>query len=219
MKQNVPHIVVGSSNEVARALLDTQDCRFLGRTNPHNAANWTPIDTLATEAGIFDACQKLKRTVARIDSQKISLVCLQGVSSENWSESFHVNLLSAFYLSRAFCESISEQAKIGCVVFVGSLSSYIGGKAQYASTKAALVGLMNSMNGQHAPAIRFNLIVPGAFHSGMTKDWSEEKIKKVSSGTYVHRLATRHEIADAIQFLSSNDYVSGAVLNMSAERL
>jgi NAD(P)-dependent dehydrogenase (short-subunit alcohol dehydrogenase family) len=207
--------VIGSSTALSRAIdEETDDAVFFGRTNPNKFTSWIEIPGLGTNSEIEES---LKRFEGSLNPGKaMSLVCLQGISSDDWGESINVNLLSVARFIDVFCNYVKSNRLKGNVTMVGSASSYLGGKPAYSSTKAALFGLMNSINTSFAPSIRTNIVLPGVFEGGMIHDWSAKKRKKVSEQTYVKRIASASEITDAIMFCIRNEYVAGSVINMTS---
>lgn len=213
-------IVIGSSTPLAQGISSLKkDTLFLGRTNPHGFSSWTQIPGQETRTGIQEGVEALKRQLNLVqDKKEVHLVCLQGLSSQDWDKSFNVNLLSVALHSECLGDYTEDKGLKGSITLIASASSYIGGKATYASTKAALFGLMNSLQGKYKN-VRINLILPGAFEGGMTADWDEDKRNSIGSQAIAGRLATSEEIAHAIVFCIDNKYVSRSVINMTSGRV
>jgi 3-oxoacyl-[acyl-carrier protein] reductase len=141
---------------------------------------------------------------------------LNGISSNNWEENISINMVATAKIADLFSSFITNNSKKGSVVLIGSAASHFGIKLPYSMTKASLVGLMNGLNNQYSPNVRTNMIFPGAFESGMTDDWSEEKVAKIAETTYQNRLASVDEILNSILFCVKNTYLSGATINMTS---
>lgn len=210
-------IVIGSSTPLANSLNKAiAGGTFLGRTNPFDIENWIQIPDLAQEKGVENTSQILDNLL-NISPKKGSyhLVQLQGISSKNWTDSINVNLLSVARLSETFIDFMLGNNLKGSLTYMGSASSWLGGKAPYSATKAGLTGLMHAINSEYGPNVRANIVLPGAFEGGMTEDWDAKKRKKVSDKTYIKRLATADEIANSIFFAINNLYLCGATINMT----
>jgi len=212
--------VIGSSTPLSSALSKfRKDVVFFGRTNPHKLSQWEKIPGQETKAGIDKAISALNETLSLITlKDEAHLVCLQGLSDKNWEASINVNLLSVALITDSFCSFLEERNVRGSITLIASASSYLGGKETYASTKAALFGLMNSLQGKRKQ-VRINLILPGAFEGGMTADWDAEKKGNIGRQANAGRLATSEEIAHAINFCMENKYISQSVINMTSGRV
>lgn len=199
---------------LAKALnAQLDNVHFFGRTNPHKLKSWTKIPGFSTMHDLNKSLKVFKKELK--PDPVISLVCLQGTSSKDWHESINVNLLSVANISEALCSYVQENKLQGDIALIGSASSYLGGKPTYSSTKAALFGLMNSLN-MNYENIRTNIILPGVFDGGMIRDWGDNKREIVASRTFAKRVATSSEIADAIVFCMKNNYIAGSVINMTS---
>ena len=150
---------------------------------------------------------------------EVGLVLLQGLSSTDWAASLSVNTLSAGIIAEALSKTAVAQDRQLSVSLIGSLASYCGRKMPYATAKSALVGLMHSLNNAFSPNVRANLIVPGAFPSAMTADWSDEKAREIGRGTFRRRLSQPGEVVAAIEFATKNNYIVDSVINMSGQRI
>ena len=211
-------IVIGSSSSLAKEISDIdQNTIFVGRTNPYKFTNWVCGSNLSTNTGIEDELIIFKNILLEYKDIKVfDLILLNGISSNSWEDSININLIATAKISLLFSEYIRENNIKGSVTLIGSASSYLGGKLPYSMTKASLVGLMNTLSKEYSPNVRINMVLPGAFESGMTEDWNNDKKVKISSATYQKRLANATEIVNAIIFCTENQYLSGATINMTS---
>lgn len=208
-------LIVGSSSSLSKALsVVFPDAIFFGRSNPHNLTNWNKSVSLDSASNISAVVEMIVDTMN--PDNNYHLVLLQGISTNNWEESIYVNLISVAEIAESFAKLLATNNASGSITMIGSASSTLGGKVQYASTKAALSGVQNALLKNYSGNVRVNQILPGAFEGGMTADWNQEKIASINKKTYSGRLASAEEIADAIKFVILNDYVSGAVINMTS---
>ena len=129
-----------------------------------------------------------------------------------------VNLTSAFIGTRAAGKVMMRQ-RSGSIVFMSSYSGLEGnrGQANYAASKAGMLGLMKSAAKELAKrSVRCNAIAPGFIKTDMTdalpqqaKDMALEQIPMV-------RFGLPSDIARAVAFLASeaSSYITGQVLSV-----
>ena len=69
--------------------------------------------------------------------------------------------------------------------------------------------------------ILVNTILPGPMMTGMTEDWSQEKIDRISKETRLNRLCEPIEVANVINFLLSNksSFMTASIVDMTAGSL
>lgn len=219
------YIIAGSSSPLASAINETlgggDSTVFVGRNNPFNFKHWLKAKSVKTtdDADIYTKVimNQLQQFIAD-GYTRISIVVVAGVSSNDWVESIATN---EYLPSRITEDAIGATEAAGNIddlslTYIGSAASYLGGKYPYSVTKASLSGLLHSSNKRSPSFVRSNLVIPGAFEGGMIADWDSNKRDKVSSNTTINRIASSKEIADAIIFTSTNEYIADSVLNMSA---
>ncbi|MDO4612259.1 MAG: SDR family oxidoreductase [Candidatus Saccharibacteria bacterium] len=214
--------VIGSSSKIAKnleAFLDESEYEktFFGRKNPNNLKDFRQYDGIFDQESVKALIKILEEAVAKRKdgADELHLVILAGVSSRDWLESFYVNEYLPAALSEKFAELAEGLSKPASITLIGSAAAYMGAKIQYATTKASLTGILHTINRDFAKKVRINLIVPSAFESGMTDDWSEEKKKAIGESNSIGRLGYSSEIADAIKFAIDNKFLTGAMINMT----
>lgn len=221
------YLVVGASSTVAVALSRARQTVLIGRAaNASESKLVGPdilIGDLSSAASRAEACQEVANVVEGLASDQnldsVHLVQLQGVSRSSWEECIAVNVESVVEIAEAFAAAVAAADSRGSIVLIGSASSRLGGKTPYAATKAAAQGIMSGLNKEHAPRVRTNVLVPGAFVGRMTADWSKSRRAEVSARTYLNRLATPEEIVHGVVFLCENGYMCGASLDMTCGQL
>lgn len=210
-------LVVGSSTLVASALSKRKDTYFIGRTNPFSFDNYFEGLDLNKKENIDHQLSVITEILNNLpDCEDVHLVHLQGISSTNWEECINVNMLSVALFSELFCEWVIQNKKTGSITMIGSASAYLGGKVTYASTKSSLFGIMNALNSRYGKTIRSNIVLPGAFEGGMTNDWDNIKLEMIAEKTFAGRIATPEEISKTILSSIDNEYLCGAVINMTS---
>ena len=140
------------------------------------------------------------------------------MSDDQWRSVIEVNLTGTFLCSRAAAKVMLRQ-RSGRIVNMASVVGVMGnaGQANYAASKAGLIGLTKSMARELAPrGITVNAIAPGFIVSPMTDELSEEAKEKLFSMIPLGRLGTAEDVADAVAFFASPaaSYITGQVLKV-----
>ena len=89
------------------------------------------------------------------------------------------------------------------------------GQANYAASKAGLVGLARSLARElGSRSITVNVVAPGPVETDMTAALTDEQRARMIDAVPLGRIATTQEIAAAVAFLASQDaaYITGAVI-------
>jgi len=137
------------------------------------------------------------------------------MSDEQWREVMSVDLDGAFYSARAVLGSM-VRARQGSIIFIGSVSPFIGvpGQANYAAAKAGLVGLARALAKEVATrAITVNVVAPGLIDTDMTTELGAAR-DQLSNLIPMGRIGQPSDIAGVVGFLAGNHarYITGAVL-------
>ena len=140
------------------------------------------------------------------------------MTDDQWRSVIEVNLTGAFLCSRAAAKVMLRQ-RSGRIVNMASVVGVMGnaGQANYAASKAGLIGLTKSMARELAPrGITVNAIAPGFIVSPMTDELSPEAKEKLFSMIPLGRLGTAEDVADAVAFFASPaaSYITGQVLKV-----
>lgn len=138
------------------------------------------------------------------------------MSEESFSDVLEANLTAAFRVAKRASRGMIR-ARNGRIIFVGSVVGLMGsaGQANYAASKAGLVGLARSLAREFASrAITVNVVAPGPVETEMTAALGPERLAELSAAVPMARIASGDEIAAAIAFLASPEagYITGAVL-------
>ena len=126
------------------------------------------------------------------------------------------NLTGAFRVAKRATQSMLR-ARRGRIILVSSVVGLLGqaGQANYAASKAGLVGFARSLARELGSRnITINVVAPGPVDTDMTRKLGDDKLKAFADLVPLGRIATPDEIAGAIAFLASADaaYITGAVL-------
>ena len=138
-----------------------------------------------------------------------------------------VNLLGAMWTARAFLSGLQPRpdGRGASLTFIGSTAGRFGeaGHSEYASSKAALVGLLRSLKNEIVrldPYGRVNLVEPGWTVTEMARPALTRAglIENVLATMPLRQLARAEDIAKAVVFLSApwlSRHVSGEILTVA----
>ena len=135
---------------------------------------------------------------------------------EQFSAGLNVNLYSAFYMSK-LCAKGMTRARRGKIVNISSVAGVYGnaGQANYASSKAGLIGLTKTISKELGSRnITCNAVAPGFIETAMTQTLPEKVVEGAKASISLGRFGTVEDIAGAVAFLCSPsaDYITGQVL-------
>lgn len=141
---------------------------------------------------------------------------LMRMSMEDWNTVLSVNLTGAFLMCRAFSRGMLRQ-KQGSIINISSVVALLGaaGQANYASTKAGLLGLTRALAREFAGRnIRVNAIAPGFIETEMTRELPEKVREDYASRVPLNRMGQPDSVADSVRFLLEDvsSYITGVVL-------
>ena len=141
------------------------------------------------------------------------------MSDEEWQSVLDVNLTATMRLCRGVMRPMMK-SRWGRIVNVSSIVGATGnpGQANYAASKAGLVGLTKSIAYEVASrGITANAVAPGFIATAMTDKLTDEQKDKISAQIPASRMGSPEEIAAAVLYLSSAEagYVTGATLHVN----
>jgi len=157
-----------------------------------------PVEVLVSNAGITDDALLLR------------------MSEDQFTRVLDANLVAAYRVAAKAARGMLR-ARWGRMVFVSSVVGLSGGagQANYAASKAGLVGFARSIARELGSRnITANVVAPGFVATDMTDPLSDERRAEIQRQIPLGRVATPAEVASAVTWLASDPaaYVTGAVI-------
>lgn len=212
----------------ARVVLAARNRELLGEvadgiTASGGEAHVMALD-LADHEKIPVAVRQLPKEFAKVDI----LVNNAGITADNllvrmtldqWQRVQDVNLTGAFVLTRALVRGMMRR-RHGRIVPVSSVAGVLGnaGQANYAASKAGLIGFSKSLARELlSRGITVNVVAPGFIETDMTAAMPEGAGERFLEQHGLVRLGAAEDVAHAVLFLASDEasYVTGQVLSVS----
>ncbi|MFY9269934.1 MAG: 3-oxoacyl-[acyl-carrier-protein] reductase [Candidatus Manganitrophaceae bacterium] len=164
-------------------------------------SQWEKIDILVNNAGITRDTLLLR------------------MKDEEWDAVLSVNLKGTFHCMKAVLSSMTKQRR-GRIINISSIVGVIGnaGQANYAASKAAVIGLTKTVAREYASrGVTVNAVAPGFIDTAMTASLSDSVRENLLKQIPLARLGTASDIADAVLFLASDHagYITGQVLHVN----
>ena len=138
------------------------------------------------------------------------------LSEADWDAVLDANLKGAFLTMRAVTKGMMKR-RSGRIINITSIVGIIGnkGQANYAASKAGLIGLTKSAAKEYASrGILINCVAPGFIDTDMTAALPEDARKVLLEQIALGRLGSPDDIANTVLYLASDlaGYVTGQVL-------
>ena len=162
--------------------------------------HWGKIDILVNNAGITRDALLLR------------------MSSADWDKVLEVNLRGA-YLCTKYALSSMVKLRYGRIVNISSVVGLSGnpGQANYAASKAGLIGFTKAMARELATRnITVNAVAPGYITTAMVEKLPEDARSNILARIPMGRFGTPEDVAEAVFFLSSpqSSYITGQVIGI-----
>jgi len=147
------------------------------------------------------------------------------MTDEDWDSVINVNLRSAFLMSRE-CQKHFVKQKYGKIVSLSSRSALGNrGQANYAASKAGVMGLTATLSIELGPfGVNVNAVAPGYIATAMTDATArrigldpEELKKAAANDTPVRRVGYPEDIAATVAFLAADEssFISGQTIQVN----
>ena len=140
------------------------------------------------------------------------------MSEDDWNKVININLNGAFNGIKAVSQIMIKQ-RAGRIINISSIVGLIGnpGQANYAASKAGLIGLSKSAAKELAPrGITVNAIAPGYIATDMTDQITDQAKENLITKIPLGRIGSPSDIAASALFLASDEagYITGQTLTV-----
>ena len=161
-------------------------------------AEFGPVEILVSNAGITNDGLLLR------------------MSEDDFTSVIDANLTAAYRVTKRATQGMLRARK-GRIILMSSVVGLLGqaGQANYAASKAGLVGFARSVARElGSRSITCNVVAPGPVETDMTAALGEQRLAELTSMVPLGRMASADEIAGVVAFLASPDaaYITGAVI-------
>ena len=183
---------------LATVACDVRDAGSVDEAFAKVEADQGPVEVLVANAGVTH-------------DQLLALM-----SEDAFTSVVDTNLTGAYRVAKRAVRPMMR-LRHGRLIFISSVVGLLGsaGQANYASSKAGLVGLARSLARELASRnITSNVVAPGFVDTDMTAVLSEQRKEAILAQVPLGRLASADEVASVVAFLASDDasYITGAVI-------
>ncbi|WDL97678.1 SDR family oxidoreductase [Alicyclobacillus sp. ALC3] len=189
-----------ASSEVLAIPCDVSNDKQVEEAVSHAVSTFGSIDILVNNAGITR------------DSM------FHKMSDESWDAVLNVNLKGAYHLCK-YVVPIMRNQSYGKIVNISSISAFGNvGQANYAASKAALIGFSKTLAKEGGPKnIRVNCVAPAFIETEMYEGVPQEIVAEHIKQIPMRRLGQASEVANAVAFLASDEasFISGQCLIVS----
>ena len=141
------------------------------------------------------------------------------LTPEAFRATLETNLVSAFALTKEILPLLRANPTPARLVFISSVLAYNGSShgADYAASKAGILGLARSLARELAPSITVNVVAPGSIDTAILEHDPPSRRRERERAIPLGRIGTPEEVGEAVAFLVSPraSYLTGVTLHVN----
>lgn len=206
------HIILNGRRPVSETLID--EIKALGVNCigiSGDISNSEEVKEMVKQANEFSTVTILVNN-AGITNDKLML----RMNEHDFEQVLKVNLTGSFNMTQQLLKGMLKQRK-GTIINISSVSGLMGnvGQANYAASKAGLIGFTKTVAREIAPRkITCNAIAPGFIETDMTSELSDKIREEMTKNIPLQHFGQVEDIANAAVFLAKSPYITGQVINV-----
>ena len=203
------------SKEKAKAVRET----IVSAGGKAEILQWNVADFTACETAFKEITSRVGRVDILVNNAGITKDgLLMKMTEEDFTSVIDTNLKGTFHCIRFTARQMLKQ-KSGRIINIASVAGILGnaGQANYASSKAGVIGLTKTVARELASRnITCNAVAPGFIDTDMTKIFSDEMKKTSEAMIPLGHFGKAEDVANAVAFLVSEEagYITGQVLQV-----
>lgn len=208
-------IFATKENEAAAAVV--KEIEGMGRKAVFFACNVAEAE--AVQTSVAQVLAHFGRIDILVNNAGITkdMLLLQ-MKEEDFDQVMAVNLKGCFHMMKACIRPFIKQ-RSGRIINISSVVGMMGnaGQANYAASKAGIIGLTKSVAKEYAAkGITCNAVAPGYIRTEMTEVLSEQAAEAIMKQVTVKRYGTPEDVANAVSFLAqeASSYITGEVIKV-----
>ena len=207
-------VIVNYSGSTSKAAETVSEIEAAG--GKARAMQFDVADYAACEKASKDILEQYGRLDILVNNAGITRDnLLMRMSEEEFEQVININLKGAFHLIRHFSKSFLKQ-RSGRIINISSVSGVMGnaGQANYAASKAGLIGLTKSVARELAGrGICVNAVAPGFINTDMTANMPESAKEGVNKLIPMGHMGKPEDVAEMVGFLAGEEagYITGQV--------
>jgi 3-oxoacyl-[acyl-carrier protein] reductase len=184
-----------------------------------NVAEWNDVKEMADR--VLKEWGKIDILVNNAGITRDGL--LMRMKEEDWNLVLQVNLTGTFNCTKAVMQAMAKQ-RYGRIVNIASIVGVMGnaGQANYAASKAAVIGLTKTVAREYASRqVTVNAVAPGFIDTAMTQGLAGDVKETLQKQIPLGRLGLPSDVAAAVRFLVSDEagYITGQVVHVNGGML
>ncbi len=202
-------------NDASAAVI--KEIEAMGRKAAFFACN--VADAEAVDAAVAQAIDTFGRIDILVNNAGITkdMLLLQ-MKEDDFDQVVDVNLKGCFHMIKACIRPFVKQ-RSGRIINISSVVGMMGnaGQANYAASKAGIIGLTKSIAKEYAAkGITCNAVAPGYIQTEMTGALSEQAAQTIMNQIPAKRYGTPEDVANVVTFLTQDttSYITGEVIKV-----